>query len=239
MKKMVNFLTALAVGAAFVLSQSSAQSTSNSQLLSQNRIFNKINAIDVANILSEFEITSQLMPAEEGGQPALFAQSATGPRFIVTFLNCDQPQAVSCNDFAIFTAMSSSGLTFDDINEFNAVSDAARAYFDQQNQLIIFDTHVVVLGGAGRDNIALNIALYFTNLNNYFANRSATASSVSFSDTVSSSSKILGPQAEYRPSEVPNLYRASENLAKHQISAAIHNRWSMRFPEMEKTTTQD
>jgi len=231
-------MMALAFGVGVTITGVHAQGTANPALNgtpspaqngASSKVYQAIGAADMASILTDMAITSEIIPSEGGEPPGMVAQTAGGGRFLVGFLKCsDIAAAEDCASMVVFTAMPSAGITFDDLNQFNLASEAARAVYDSDNQLVIFGTHIIVAGGAGRDNLTLNLLLYFDDLNDYFKNRSSSNVSVSFDQPLndvtplnSSDTKVISPVSQV----------LLQSLKRHQISAAIHNNWTSRFPE--------
>jgi len=237
MGKLLKMLAALAAAIGFGLTAASAQGTANPLPGATAKIYQNISAAEMSGILAEFGITSELVtnPDMPNQAPSLFAQTPGGVRFIVSLLNClDVATAGRCNDFFLITAMPGAGFTFEELNLFNGTADAARAVYDTENQMVLFSAYAIVAGGAGHENIKLYMYRYFENLNTFFSNRDAASTSVSFN----AGQVLTGPRLPIDVLSVP-LHDSLRHTKRYQIAAAVHNKWSGRFPSKTDKVSND
>ena len=240
MGKLLKMLAAFAAATGVGASAASAQGTSNTLPGANNQIYQTVGTAEITSILTEFGIGSQVVAGEAGGPPVILASDGGGGRFIVSFINCtDMAAGSGCNDYFLMLGMPSTGVTYEDLNQINGNSDVARAVYDAENQIVLFGAYFIAAGGVGRDNVKLNMALYFDNVNKYFESRSGTASTVSFSENPGNSNKSFAISTMSADIESSPLRKAIRATQKHQISTAIHNKWSTRFPSLKEKILND
>lgn len=202
-----------------------------------NPIYDKISATDMAGILGELGITSQLVAGDPGEAAIMVAQLPGGNRFLLQFLNCEDPAAAArCNDFALILSMSGSGITYDDINDFNIAADGTKAVYSAEHQILVFSDHTIVLGGLGKQNINLTIGLFFNDLNTFFTSRQAGATAISLEPGPAAvdAGKLLKSANVARNSKA--LEKPSKNATAvvddQLVAVAIHNKWDVDFPDL-------
>ncbi len=145
------------------------------------RQFGAIGARDAAAMLAEFQISTELRASQRtGGAPLLLATTAGGAKFLLGFLQCQDPaNAEGCRHLMITTAQSSVGVAFEDLNQFNGTSNVTTAVYDSTNQILIFGRNIFVPGGVGRENLKLQIALFLKDMAKYAESRVAGATTIS------------------------------------------------------------
>lgn len=156
-----------------------------------------IGATEVAALLKEFGIASELRPAPAGGSPSLIASMSTGAKFLVGFFECaDAARPSGCKQIMVSTAMSSGGVAFEDLNSFNGQSSVTTVVYEPSNQILIFGRNIFMPGGVGRENFKLQVALFLGDMQNFVEGRRLTAKSVSLPATPKLKSKITSITAE-------------------------------------------
>ncbi|MBI1393956.1 MAG: hypothetical protein GC152_14555 [Alphaproteobacteria bacterium] len=218
---------AVGLGIGFGLSGAAAQ-TANAL----NANLQTISAADVAQMLTEFEISSEMRAAPSGAAtPVLLAETGGGGRFLVSFLKCANPaQAAGCSQATITTAQSSSGVAYDDLNRFNGESTVTRVVYDASQQLLIFGRNIVMPGGVGRDNFKLQVALFLHDMGKFVSSRSAAGIAVSFNRTPSLKGKIDSAVGASSSDESSAIVAVGAKAARDlEIEIAIDNATGVSF----------
>ena len=241
MGKLLKMLAAFAAAMGLGASGAIAQGTSNPLPGASNQIYQSVGTSEITSILAEFGIGTQIVAGENGSAPVVLAQDSNGGgRFIVSFLNCsDMATGAGCNDYFLILGMPSTGITYEDLNTINSNFNVARAVYNAENQIVLFGAYFAAAGGVGRDNVKVNLALYFDNVNEYFESRSTSATSVSFGENPGNSNNffdVTTPGLEMAPSPLREAVRSTQ---KHQIGTAVHNNWSTRFPDLKDKISND
>lgn len=205
-----------------------AQSTSNSQLL-ETGLSEKFSAEDISSMMSEFEIQTVLTPYAGDEAATLVALTSGGGQFIISMFQCeDVTVGKNCNGAVIYTAMSNSGVAYDDINAFNSDSDVTKAVNMGDENLILYGTQIFFGGGVGRENYKLVTALFLTDLQRYIEAQVAAGVSVSFQATPSSTDKLTNSPTIDGETRFLN---ATPISVSHDLvrATAIANTWHVEF----------
>jgi hypothetical protein len=224
MPKSWKFIAVAAALAAFCgagAAPAAAQQTSNGMLSGgSGTIMSLISASDVASMMTELGVTTELKAAADGS-PYLLAAAGGGGRFVFRFFGCESAvQATGCRNTIVTAALPSAGVSYDDLNNFNGASVVTTAVNIPEQQIIIFGRNIIILGGHSRDLFKGTVYLFLRDVDSFASSRSSAAS-VSFSKEAPARSKISGVQgggAEKGPTEV---FGVSDLQA--DISAAIAN----------------
>ncbi len=180
MAKLLNIVAGVAMAAATAIAPAAAQS--NGMLAGKNEI-TSISAAQVADMMREFNIVSEIKDTgEPGAAPVLVATTTGGGKFLVGFRQCDNMASASgCRQATISTAQGSAGLAYDDLNRFNGVANVTTVVYAQGNQILIFGRNIFMPGGVGVDNFKLQIALFLQDMGAFTQGRSGAATSVALS----------------------------------------------------------
>ena len=228
--KYSKIVAAIAVGALGVMSaftSASAQNTANNQLLS-SAVMHKISATDVAGMMGDFGIQTELTAYSGGDIATVVATTSGGARFFVSLMVCDDAStATGCERLLIFTALSNAGMAYEDLNTFNGNADATTAVNVAGQNIIMFGARVFSRGGIGQDNFKLHTALFLNDMQNFVNGQAASAASVSFNAPPKMDGKLDNLNGAQAAAENPPLYRAG--LEDHALSGAIANTWKVRF----------
>lgn len=189
----------------------------------QESYFTSLNAADVAQMLTEFDIETQLRPPNEPGRsPALVASLGSGAKFLIGFFQCeDVKSAQGCKQIMISTAQPVAGASFEDLNSFNGVSNVTTVVYDTENQILIFGRNVFVPGGIGRENFKLSVVLFLNDMQRFVEGRQSGVASVAFNKTPDIKSKITSITAGGRTPLANRMLISSD--ASTEIEVAINN----------------
>jgi len=191
LKLLISSAAAMAVSGALFSAGASAQTSNNS--LSSNALMETVSATEVASMLAEFQIGSQMVADPSGGAPVMIATTPGGAKFLIGFFDCANPASASgCKQTLVSTVQSSAGTTFDDLNTFNGNSEVTTVAYEAANQILIFGRNIYLPGGVGRGNYKLQVALFLRDMQQYVQGRQTSAASVSFSANPVFRSKIDG-----------------------------------------------
>lgn len=186
-----------------------------------------IGAAEVAQMLSEYSISTELRANPAGGSPSLIATTAGGAKFLVGFFECaDAAKPAGCKQIMVSTAQASGGVAFEDLNNFNGQSSVTTVVYEPTNQILIFGRNVFLPGGIGRENFKLQIALFLSDMQQFVEGRRASAKSVSFTETPKLKSKIASiaaPADADQPAIAIGFDRAAE------VELAIANSLDVDF----------
>lgn len=221
MNKTLNLLAALAVlGASPALAQNNLPSAAGA-------LSDSVSAADVAAMLGEYSIGSELRANPAGGSPSLVATTAGGAKFLIGFFECaDAAAASGCKQAMISTAQASGGVAFEDLNSFNGQSSVTTVVYEPTNQILIFGRNVFLPGGIGRENFKLQVALFLGDMQQFVEGRRASTKSVSFTETPKLKSKIASitaPAGSDQPAVAIGYDRAME------VELAISNSLDVNF----------
>jgi hypothetical protein len=181
----------------------------------QQSLSEAVAASDVAAMLSEFGITTQLRASQPGAIPSLVASTPGGAKFLVGFFDCaDAAKPAGCKQVMVSTAQSSGGVAFEDLNNFNGQSSVTTVVYEPTNQILIFGRNIFMPGGVGRENFKLQVALFLKDMQTFVESRRASTKSVSLGVTPKLKSKITAMTADETDS-------ASALAISHDRSAEV------------------
>lgn len=211
-------LKLLAAAAAFGGASANAQSGGG--------LADTIGATEVAAMLGEFGISSELRGNPQGGSPSLIATTSGGAKFLVGFFECaDAASPAGCKQVMVSTAQASGGVAFEDLNAFNGQSSVTTVVYEPTNQILIFGRNIFMPGGIGRDNFKLQVALFLGDMQKFVEGRRVSAKSVSFNETPKLKSKITSMTAD--EAATPALAISHDRSA--EVSIAIANSLDVDF----------
>lgn len=207
---------AAALGAAPAMAQQGASLTDT------------VSGADVAAMLGDFDIKTEMRAAAAGGPPSLVATTAGGAKFLVGFFDCvDAAKAAGCKQVMISTAQSSGGVEFDDLNTFNGQSSVTTVVYEPTNQILIFGRNIFMPGGIGRENFKLQVALFLNDMQKFVEGRRASAKSVAFNNSPKLKSKIASIAAPDAADPAATLSISHDPSA--EIEIAIGNSLDVDF----------
>ena len=202
-----------------IAASAAAQETSN-PTFSGAPMMSLISASDVADMMTELGVSTQLTSADDGGAPFLVAQTPGGGRFLFRFLGCqDAALATGCRNTIVTAALPGLGKTYDDINDFNGNSVVTTAVNVPGEQMVLFGRNIIVLGGHSRELFKGTVFLFLNDVQQFSATQAAT--SVAFEAGPDESSKISGIGAR-SVSETPETFFGVTDISP-EIAAAIAN----------------
>lgn len=182
-KAMTRVLAVVTITGATMVGTASAQTANG--FPGQGGVYNTLGVSDVTAMLGELEIATEVRPSSTPGRsPAIVATLNSGARFIVGMFQCDDATAGNgCKQALVTTVQPAAGISFDDINSFNGVSNVTTLVYDGQNQILLFGRNVYALGGIGRDNFKFSVFLFLKDMQTFVETRRPGAASVSFNVT--------------------------------------------------------
>jgi hypothetical protein len=215
----------LLAAAAFMTAPAYAQSGAGG-------LADSVGATEVAAMLADYSITSELRANPAGGSPSLVATTAGGAKFLVGFFECaDAAKPAGCKQVMVSTAQASGGVAFEDLNSFNGQSSVTTVVFEPTNQILIFGRNIFMPGGVGRDNFKLQVALFLGDMQKFVEGRRASAKSVSFIETPKLKSKITSITSD---ASAPSAAMSVSFDRAAEIELAISNSLDVDF-----TTTKE
>ncbi len=220
-------LTAFSAAALVCVSPVLAQSTANTQLMS-NGLIEEFSAADVESMLGELDISLVRQPYAGDNTVSMLATTSGGATFVITALSCSDPAAaLGCKQAVVYTGISNAGVVFDDINTFHTNANVTRAINVPQQDIIVFGTQIFSQGGIGRQNFQLLTALFLRDMQDYIQNQRAAGTSVSLQLEMAPKNKIGNrPTISTESIMLPSFYR--ENIS-HTLTAAVSNTRNVDF----------
>ncbi len=231
MSNMLNFKVILATASLITLlaGPATAQSTANSQLQS-NSSKQHFSAGEISSIFAEFAIATKLLPYEGQGAATIIAQTSGDATFVVSLFNCVNPaDGTQCGGAVIYTATSNSGIAYDDINSFNAVSNVTMAVNVAEQNIVVFGRQLFFSGGVGRDNFKFITALFLTDMQEFMDARTAAGTSVSLNEAPATTGKTDNVAGAGDTVTFVARSISSGAVDDHALSAAIANTWQVSF----------
>ena len=220
-------------GLAGVVAFGTAAAQTANALPGKKAAFESLSAGEVAEMLAEFDMTTELRGSQTPGRsPAVVATLNTGAKFLIGFFNCDDmANAVGCKQVMISTAQPVAGAAFEDLNSFNGVSNVTTVVYESGNQLLLFGRNVFVPGGIGRDNFKLQVALFLNDMQTFVNSRQGSAASVSFNKKPSLKSKIASFTAGDGSPWSERLLVSDDAAAEVEIAInnSIDKGWAVDF----------
>ncbi|MEL6370908.1 MAG: hypothetical protein AAFR03_09330 [Pseudomonadota bacterium] len=228
--KKLGILAAAGLALAAGIAPSVYAQTAN-QFGSSNEQLETVGASDLAAMLSEFNIQSEVRASQRsGGAPVLQATTPGGAKFLIGFFQCEDTQrAGGCMQLMISTAQPSAGATYDDLNQFNGLSSVTTVVFEPANQILIFGRNVFLPGGVGRENVKLQVALFLEDMAKFSQSRSGSTASVSFNTSPSGlrKGKISQLNEEITTEAVQRMLISQD--ASLEVEVAISNATGVDF----------
>lgn len=223
MSRVLKFAAAAAAVFGAIVAPAGAQGTSNNALAGSGGVMSLISASDVAAMMTELGVASELVNAE--GTAILVAETEGGGRFLFRFFGCaNEAQAVNCRNTIITAGLPSAGITYEDLNTFNGNSIVTTAVNVPEQQIVLFGRNIIVLGGHSRDLFKGTVYLFLNDVSS-FAQMTSSASSVAFAPEAKGS-KISGV-ASTVPSG-PKTFFGLKDISQ-EVSAAIANTNDVSF----------
>lgn len=224
MLKSLKVVAALAASMGVGLAPAAAQSSNN--LYGETGMMGLISASDVSSIMSEFGVTTVFKP-RPGGAPYIEASTPGGGRFMFHLVACqDEAQLIGCQSVFVTTALSNTGVAYDDLNNFNGNASVTTAVNVPNQQLIAFGRHILIVGGHSRDLFAATVALFLHDVGSFASARAGT-SSVSFKASKAPRSKISGVQSIAVPEGPATVFGMVDISA--EVASAIANTNDVSF----------
>ncbi len=226
-KIFTSILSASIAAATLGVSTVVAQSTTNTQLMS-NSLIEEFSAADVESMLGELEISLVRQPYLGDGTVSLLATTSGGATFVITMLSCSDPAAaLGCKQAIVYTGISNVGVVFDDINTFHTNANVTRAINVPQQDIIVFGTQIFSQGGIGRENFQLLTALFLRDMQDYIQSQRAAGTSVSLQLETAPKNKIGNePTSSTQSILLPSFYRET---ISHTLTAAVSNTRNVDF----------
>lgn len=223
---MKSVMQAAALAAAALVSIAPANAQTSNSLTGSASVMDKISASDVASMMTELGVTSQMLP-QEGGSPVMLATTPSGGRFLFHFRGCaDAAQAVGCANTVVTAALPSAGYSYDDLNDFNGSAVVSTAVAVSPQQVIVLGRNIIVLGGHSRELFKGTVYLFLVDVQK-FVDMKQTANSVAFRPSPEKASKIGRLSAEPSPAGAESAFGLSDLSA--ETSAAIANTRDVAF----------
>lgn len=200
--------------------------TSNSPL-GQPQVMSKISASDVASMMTELSITSQMVTPEGSPTPYLLATTAGGGRFLFRFEGCEIPAAAkNCGSSVVTAALPSTGFTLEDVNGFNGRASVTTGVHVPEQRVVILGRHILVIGGHSRELFKGTVYLFLVDVQT-FANQMQAANSVAFRLPPEKAAKIAREAASEAAPQSPHIFGAGD--MKAEVSMAIANSAGVDF----------
>ena len=160
-------------------SAASAQLATNPSLQS-NKVMTTIDGSDFHDIVSGLGMNAAAQPYTGDGSVAVTVVTPGGARFFISLFNCGDPvNGKDCQQALLFTGHPNSGVSYDDLNLFNAESDVSKAVNVADSQIVLFGTQMFFRGGVSLDNTKLVMALFLQDMQRYIDRRSQAGIAVS------------------------------------------------------------
>lgn len=185
-----------AIVAALLVNFAFANAQTSNNLLASPQIMTQISASDVAAMMGELGITTQVRPQSDGGAPVLLASTPGGGKFLFHFFNCENvAEAGKCSNTIVTTAFPSAGLSYEQLNDFNRKSVVTTGVNIDEQKIIILARNIVVIGGHSRDLFKGTVYLFLRDVQNFVNSKNSGATSVGFTPSPQKTSKITGVKA--------------------------------------------
>lgn len=164
---------------------------------SASAVMQSVSAADVAAMMTEMGISTQLVRADGVAEPIMLAETRGGARFLFYFISCKTPaQAAGCDGAVVSTAVPSAGLSYEALNAFNGEASVTVAVNVPGEKMVMFGRNIIVAGGHGRELFQATVYLFLTDVSAFVKKNSGVAS-VSFAQPPAAGSKIA-PAASHR-----------------------------------------
>lgn len=192
MGKSLNFAAAMAACVGLCATPAASQGgagTANS-FGSASAVMQSVSAADVAGMMTEMRVSTQLVRAEAAAEPIMLAETESGARFLFYFIGCKTPaQAAGCDGVVVSTALPSAGLSYDALNSFNGEASVTVAVNVASEKMVMFGRNIIIAGGHGRELFQATVYLFLVDVSG-FVKKNAGVASASFAQPPSAGSKI-------------------------------------------------
>lgn len=221
-----------------------AQSTSNG-LLSANKVMQTVSLAEAQAILTSLNLQVAVERQGPDQPPFLVARTTGGGTFFSVFHGCaDGVNVTGCRAAAHFTASTSQGMQYSDLNDFNGQSEISKAVHDVANDLVVFGHAFYLDGGIGEANYKVNVLLFLKDMQQHTERQQSSATAVSFGISPEADSKIssvtsvnvgsfsAGSKSSTTVSDSrPTLIKMSDGtvLTQQKINAAVNNTWTANY----------
>ena len=212
-----------AITAAAALAAGGAMAQTANSLPGNGKTYGAFSASEVSSLLAEYDIATEMRASNQPGRsPALVATLSTGAKFLVGFFSCaDGAAANGCTQVMISTAQPVGGVEFDDLNNFNGVSNVTTAVYEPNNQILLFGRNIFTQGGVTGENLKMNVALFLKDMQTFVNTRQTGAASISFNKAPQMRSKITSITADGAASSAKHLLVSQD--ASLEVEIAINN----------------
>ncbi|MHA7871038.1 MAG: type III secretion system chaperone family protein [Hyphococcus sp.] len=184
-------------------------------------------AADVQSMMAELAIQAAPQPYQGDGASSLIATTSGGATFVVTMLQCEDPETgQSCTQAVLYTAASNAGIAYEDLNSFHENSDVTRAINVPDEQMIVFGMQIFSRGGIGRENFQLLTALFLNYMQRYVDGQMAAASTVALRSMGAKGGKTDNIGARNESSLAPTAFTDTYAYA---VKAAVANTRHVEF----------
>jgi len=193
--------------------------------------YNSISAQKVIAVLTDLGLSTQMIDAGNGTRKAVLSQTSDGGRFYIDFLDCeDEALSNGCSIMVLRTAMNNSGVSYDDLNQFNISAVITKAVNLPDQNLIAFFRFCIVRGGAGKEQLQRQIALFISDMD-YYVSSQSSATSVSFPIDSKAAKQTPLKIAPLSARNNLNLSNTRDLLGEISLlnDAAIYNSKNVRF----------
>lgn len=223
---MKSVMQAAALAAAALVGFAPANAQTSNSLSGPAEVMGKVSAGDVASMMAELGVASQILPVE-GEATMLLATTPSGGRFLFHFRGCENAaQASGCANTVVTAALPSAGYSYDDLNEFNGSAVVTTAVAVSPQQMIVLGRNIIVLGGHSRELFKGTVYLFLVDVQK-FVDMKQTANSVAFRPSPEKAAKIGRLSAEPAPAGSISAFGLSDLSA--ETSAAIANTRDVAF----------
>lgn len=192
--------------------------TANESLSSP--ILYAVSAGEVAAMMEEMGVASELVRIEGVDGPVLLAQTPGGGVFAFNFNGCENPdEAVGCKSVVVSTGMAAAGATYEDLNDFNGKATVTTAVGVTGRNIVVLSRNIIVTGGHSRRLFQGTVYLFLNDVVKYVSARAGTVS-VAFGPTPPSAaeSKIGSGRAAQ-----PHPAFARDDAYAAEVALAIRN----------------
>ncbi|GAB4519102.1 MAG: hypothetical protein Kow00133_04610 [Amphiplicatus sp.] len=184
-----------------------------------------VDANDVAAMMQEMGIASELIRIEGLEGPVLVAQTPGGGVFAFNFNGCENPaEAIGCKSAVVSTGLAAAGATYEDLNDFNGKATVTTAVGVTGRNIVVLSRNIIVAGGHARKLFQGTVYLFLNDVVKYASARAGAASVAFGPERSAAGSKIAAPGAEPAP-----FAFARDDAYAAEISLAIRNTGDVNF----------
>ncbi|MBB5519310.1 hypothetical protein [Amphiplicatus metriothermophilus] len=188
-------------------------------------ILNSVSASDVAAMMQEMGVASELIRIEGLEGPVLVAQTPGGGVFAFNFNGCENPaEAVGCKSVVVSTGLAAAGATYEDLNDFNGKATVTTAVGVTGRNIVVLSRNIIVAGGHSRRLFQGTVYLFLNDIVKYVSARAGVASVAFRPERAAAGAKI--DSAGAAPAQ-PGFARDDAYAA--EVSLAIRNTGAADF----------